>query len=408
MDEKQVNRAIRGDASSRIKGFLYQFMVALDRCFELGPNESLYVETYGDLAIREDGDDDKSINPFSMEIKMYDEDDKLGVIHHNFLNTLLNWSEESFQFERYKKLALFTTQTVTDEDVLYGWNEKSVVDRYKLVFETYDKYIKEKSEYLADEKKNHPNVKHKSIESNIAQMSQILWSVKNDNEGVDIRASKDRLKRILERIEIIEKQDDYLTFYEKQLLAKRAYWDRERNVIFINALLGFIISPLTLSSKWRISYDEFRRQLNGWSLKMQGQKMVFPAIEVVDIPDIYDDALFVKKLKDIEWDDMSSAIHDYAKASKFIEEETLVTVVNSSFSKYKDDLMDLYSEVKGEVGSQVGPDVNAESRSFVNRVFRESRTVKMDIYEETDHKFARGVYHNMANEPDNDLVWKLK
>lgn len=89
MDEKQVNRAIRGDASSRIKGFLYQFMVALDRCFELGPNESLYVETYGDLAIREDGDDDKTINPFSMEIKMYDEDDKLGVIHHNFLNTLM-------------------------------------------------------------------------------------------------------------------------------------------------------------------------------------------------------------------------------------------------------------------------------------------------------------------------------
>ena len=55
-----------------------------------------------------------------------------------------------------------------------------------------------------------------------------------------------------------------------------------------------------------------------------------------------------------------------------------------------------------------GTDVKAESRSFVNRVFRESRSVKMDIYEETDHKFAKGVYHSLANEPDNDLVWKLK
>lgn len=408
MDENQVKKAIRGDASSRIKGFLYQFMIALDHCFDLGPNESLYVETYGDLAIREDGEDDSSKHPMSMEIKMYDESDKLGAVHHNFLNTLYNWSEESFHYEVYKKLALFTTQSVNETDVLFGWNGKSVDERYKLVYDTYSRYIAEKSVYLKEERKNHPNEKHKSIETNIEQMSAILCSVKKDTGDNNEDASKERLKSILERIEILEKQDDYMSYYENQLLAKRAYWDSDRNIIFINALLGFIISPKVLNSKWQISYDEFRTQLNGWSKKMSGQKMVFPSIEVADNPDVDNDALFLKKLKDIDWNDTRTAIRDFAIASKFIEEETAVTVVNSSFNKYKEDLMDLYIEVKGVVGMPTGTDVNAESRSFVNKVFHESRSVKMDIYEETDHKFARGVYHSLANEPDNDLVWKLK
>lgn len=408
MDENQVKKAIRSDASSRIKGFLYQFMVALDHCFDLGPNESLYVETYGDLAIREDGEDDISVHPVSMKIKMYDENDKLGVVHHNFLNTLYNWSEESFHFEGYKKLILFTTQAVSKKDDLYGWNGMNTEDRYKLVYNTYNNYIIEKSTYLSDEKNNNPSAKHKLIETNIGQMSAILWSVQNDSGGNDEIASKERLKSILERAEILERQDDYMTFYEKHLLAKRAYWDPDRNTIFINALLGFIISPRILKSNWQISYEEFRKQLNGWSNRMSGQKMVFPSIEVAENPDVDNDALFLKKLKDIDWTDTRTAIRDFAKASKFIEEETAVTVVNSSFNKYKEDLMDLYSEVKGEIGVPTGTDVKAESRSFVNRVFRESRSVKMDIYEETDHKFAKGVYHSLANEPDNDLVWKLK
>lgn len=407
MDEKQVKKAIRGDASSRIKGFLYQFMVALDHCFDLGPNESLFIETYGDLAIREDGEDDSSVHPVSMEIKMYDEDDKLGATHHNFLNTLYNWTEESFHFESYKKLVLFTTQSIREKDVLYGWNDKSVDERYTLVYDTYSKYVSENSKFLDEEKKNHPQDKHNSIESNIKQMSAILWSEKDENEEIDETASKDRLIRILGRIEILEKQDDYITYYENQLLAKRAYWDRDRNSIFINALLGFIISPQT-NSHWQISYDEFRRQLEGWSGKMSGQKMVFPSIEVAENPDVDNNALFLRKLRDINWNDMSKAIRDFAIASKFIEEETEVTVVNSSFNKYKEDLIELYTEVKGEVRESVGSNVNAKSRSFVNRVFRESRVVKMDVYEETDPKFAKGVYHCLANEPDNNIVWKLK
>lgn len=408
MDENQVKKAIRGDASSRIKGFLYQFMIALDHCFDLGPNESLYVETYGDLAIREDGEDSNSIHPMSMEIKMYAENDKLGIVHHNFLNTLYNWSEESFHFEDYKRLILFTTQSVGENDVLYEWNSKGIEDRYKLVYDIYNRYIVEKSAYLDVEKTNHPNVKHKIIETNIEQMSAILWSVQNDSGENDQNASKNRLKSILERVEILEKQEDYMSFYENHLLAKRAYWDPDRNTIFINALLGFIISPRILNSNWQISYEEFRKQLNGWSTKMSGQKMVFPSIEVAENPNVDKDALFLKKLKDIDWNDTRTAIRDFAKASKFIEEETAVTVVNSSFNKYKEDLMDLYSEVKGMIGVPTGTDVNAESRSFVNRVFLESKSIKMDIYEETDHKFARGVYHSLANEPDNDLIWKLQ
>ena len=48
-----------------------------------------------------------------------------------------------------------------------------------------------------------------------------------------------------------------------------------------------------------------------------------------------------------------------------------------------------------------------QSRIFVNNVFNESRSVNFPIYDRIDPKFRKGVYHFMANEETNNIVWKL-
>lgn len=407
MNEKDVHKAIRGEATSRLKGFLYQFMVALDACFELGEGQSLYVETYGDLAIRNDGEDDVDRNEVSMEIKMYDEDDELGVIHHNFLNTLFNWLEEGFDFDQYKQLILFSTQRTKINDVLCGWNEKTKEEKYTAVFNEYNDYIQQKEKFIAKERIENPSKKHPTIEANLRQMKFILYSVKDKNEEVDANASKNRLSELLNKVRILERQDAYIDFYEKRLLS-RSNFDHDKSVILINALLGFILNPALVESSWQISYDNFRRELNMWAEKLSGSKCPFPQIDVSDEMQIDEEALFVKKLREIEWDNVILSVREYAIASKFIEEEASSTVIQSSFDEFKSDLLSLYESSYGEACALLEGDVINKSRAFLYKIFKESMNIQFSIYQHTDNSFRKGVYHSMANEESNNIVWKLR
>ena len=42
---------IKNNASVSIKALIYQFYIALDKCFDLLQGQSLYIETYGDVTI---------------------------------------------------------------------------------------------------------------------------------------------------------------------------------------------------------------------------------------------------------------------------------------------------------------------------------------------------------------------
>lgn len=391
MNEIEIRKAIRGDAKCRLKGYLYQFMIALDRCFDLGEGESLFIETYGDLAILKNGEDDKEKMDISIEVKMYNENNELDMKHPNFLNTLYNWSEDRFDFKRYKDLILFTTQRIKESDLLYGWNSKTSEERYNIVQNVYKEYITKNELYIND---NTIRI-HKYIEDNVNKMKKIL--------------STPGLQDLLSRIQIIEKQDNYLDFYENTLLGKRAYMqDKDKSSIFINSLLGIILNPLLVDSMWEISYVNFRKELDILVNSLAGEKRIFPTIEVPDDISIDDNALFLQKLREIEYDKIEEAICHFAKVSKYIEEETTVVAVNTSFNNYKNDLLDKYEDLYNIYSSKEIKDLKKESISFMHTVFERSSSIKFSIYDRIEPYFRKGLYHNLANEQSNNIKWLLK
>lgn len=42
---------LSNDASQQVKGFIYQFLIALEKCFEMREGQSVYIECHGDVSI---------------------------------------------------------------------------------------------------------------------------------------------------------------------------------------------------------------------------------------------------------------------------------------------------------------------------------------------------------------------
>ena len=143
MKTEEVNdlviNAVRSNASPQVAGFLYQFIVALDYCFQLNPGQSLYIERYGDVAIKADGSFEEKPQDICVEVKLYSSD--LNVGHHNFLNTLYNWLDDNFGFESYQNLIIYTTQSFSTNSALVGWNQKTPDQRLEVVINAYEKYL---------------------------------------------------------------------------------------------------------------------------------------------------------------------------------------------------------------------------------------------------------------------------
>lgn len=95
------------NSTPTIKGLIYQFLVALGKCFELQAGETVYIETYGDISILGCND------TVQIESKFYKEN--LTDYDHNIWNTLNNWLKESFPIDSFSSLVLLTTQTLNQQ-----------------------------------------------------------------------------------------------------------------------------------------------------------------------------------------------------------------------------------------------------------------------------------------------------
>ena len=215
---------LANDATDKIKGFLYQFYIALKYCFELNPHEKLFIEKYGDVTIEKIS---------QIEVKNYN--NPLTDTHENLWKTLHNWCFGSFDAIQYKSLILLTTQQIGKKSKLNGWNNKTMTDKLSVIISIAQDYCEKNKEA----KKDVTTLKKR-------QMSEII------SDG-----NQEKLKTILDKFTIIDCAEGFEDVFEDMKIKHANHIPESNQEQYLNGLLGFVINPNTVENNWEISFEMF-------------------------------------------------------------------------------------------------------------------------------------------------------
>ena len=370
-------KKISFDSTSSVKGVLFQFLVALERCFEMQEGQAVYIETYGDVSIIGNLSDSKQI-----ESKLYKRN--LTGLDKNVWKSTHNWMSEDFPVDTFSSLILLTTQKVPINSAWHNWNQKNPSERMDI---------------LRNIKKSFDSRKRK--DKDLATYMNVIFDAKNAT----------RLSQIAKMLYIDSISMDG-NQYHKSLQEKygKGIPDIQKGK-YINHMFGYILSPNIVSHDWKITYDDFTREAEEITKTLVENTAVFPTkLKLADIKENdYDGYTFVEKIKDIKYDEaISEAIDDYVHTASMIQQE-----LEKSETK-KNSLLQYEKNLKGSYTAKyrkASRNYNHGERIAKSQDFYDEMTGSSDItfhtYNSVDLYFHNGMLHIMADEND-ELVWLLK
>lgn len=397
---EDIKAAIRGDASSTLKGFLYQFLVALKACFMMKQGQSVYVEKYGDVAILGDENADENV---SIETKKYK--GELTTTHANLLNTLYNWCQESFHQELYHQLFLWTTQTLNENSQLLSWNEKNGKGKYAEITSWYSKHKTDLENQLARRQQSDKNAVMSA--GNKKTIAQIDYLLNDDN--------KDLVEAVLEKTKILYQREDYLDYYDNLKNEHGSIVNENKRELYMCSLLGIVINPHIVEDKWQITKEDFEEKLQELTALYSQKEYIFPSIEDPTDEDKagLDKSLFVEKLRSVQLEaEIADAIYEFAKTNNLIIKDLQKRPYgNQSLAKYKRNLygqyMSQYKSAKLDVKFSPEKNVIVASQKFFYDIQTNSVSIEMDYLGRVEVYFAHGMLHVLANDRELDVKWEL-
>ena len=364
------------DSTSTIKGFLFQFLVALEKCFEMQEGQSVYIERFGDVSLVGEEESEQ------IESKYYTKD--LTNLDKNVWNTLANWMDDTFPLEDFSALVLLTTQKVGARSKWYNWNSKSITERTTVLNEIHSSFERKRDK------------------------SEELQSIMNK---VFDPGKTSRLNEIAQKLAIDHFIMDDKRFFNKLRDTHGSHIPKIQRSRYIYALYGYIINPHIIENNWQISYDDFCREQEALSEKLQNNTVIFPEKKnLVDINESeYLSNPFVSKIQDIEYNEViSDAVSDYVHTGQLIMDDIEISpTIKASYDAYENDLEQKYKSKYRK----------ACRNCAVNEIVHKSQDLYDDVTGSNDGTFHtfnsvplyfhNGVMHILANEKP-EIVWKLK
>jgi hypothetical protein len=372
--ERSIN-----DATLSKLGDIYQYYVALLECYKLKVEETILIEVSGDISKI------SKTNSFQMEVKHHVGDSLISDRNIDFWKTIRNWISEFSRIQDFRKLVLFTTSGISEDSLLFGWNEKEIGERFTIL---------------------------KSIgaisKSNESTFRPIYSEIMMADEGniIDV-LSKFEIETRQFKISKIE--NDF-----NQYLLHIPSYNREP---FVGALLGGILSVVkNLPHKWEITYEMFGQILQQTTPAFIDSNIVSlsddyaaltPTAEVVKG---YLGKLFVQAIKNIQYErEIPRAIANnwrtYMTINSYYKNNP---VFNKNLTGYKSDLTEKLNYAK-EPAKITNVDSDRDTQ------LRESKILYSTIMSWNAEKFGsiqlnrpffqKGIIHDIVE--SGDFNWDV-
>lgn len=368
---------LKFDSTSSIKGVLFQFLIALERCFKMQEGQSIYIETYGDVSVLGSLFDSKQIESKFYKKALTDSD-------KNVWKSIYNWMREDFPLDMFSSLVLLTTQKVSIDSAWLNWNSKTTTERMDV---------------LRNIKKNFDLQKRKN--KDLATCMNIIFDTKNAT----------RLSQIAKMLYIDSISMDG-NQYHKYLQEKygKNIPDIQKGR-FISHMFGYILNPDIVSHNWRITYEDFTKEAEEVTKTLVENTAVFPAkLKLADIQkNDYDGYAFVEKIKDIKYEDViPDAIDDYMHTAKMIKQELEKSEAKKkSLLQYEENLIKSYAARYRKASRNYNDNERiAKSQDFYDDMTG-SNDITFHTYNNVDLYFHNGMLHMIADENEK-FIWLLK
>lgn len=278
-----LNRASNDATLSKI-GDIYQYLIALLKCFELQEGESILIEALGDVTKI------SQKNSFQMEVKHHIGEDNLSDRDVDFWKTLKNWMVEFDKINKFTKLVLYTTSSMSENSSFKEWNTKEKEGKLQILKEI-GKETGGREETFR-EIYNNIFKKDTYIENNLLL---ILSKLEIQNQQIQIKNIDMDFNKYIKHIPLKNRKE------------------------FIFSLLGLIIRKIQDPPYyWEITYDDFENMLQETTpTYMRADRLPLPNdfsnVKISeDEEKEYYDKEFVKAIRNIKYDkEIPKAINDY-------------------------------------------------------------------------------------------------
>lgn len=227
----------KNSALTTAQAFYHQSIVALDKCFEMGKGDCIYLEKDGDISFITEGENTGS------QIEVKDVAAALTDHHESFWKTLKNWLAPEFHHKKYNYLILYTTQLFGKTTKLVKWNESNPQKRLEILRDIC------------------------SSSSSTSEIAKLQADIMSKGDTI--------LLQVIEKMTLFteaESKEEILNRIKKRYI--QGIPSNNKNQC-LKGLIGFIYS-MANKDCWQISYENFKEEMLELTSKLCRKEFTFP------------------------------------------------------------------------------------------------------------------------------------